>query len=142
MIITVRHAKSPDTVIADIDGVSYHIPRAAILARDGEIPRRVADWLDAGNVIGLFVPPTPSLADFDAAIRAHIDTVAGERDFDSATDAAAYTQSTQAAWSGEALAFIAYRDAVWLAFDAAKDKLPATVAEFISGLPAIVWPQS
>jgi hypothetical protein len=136
------------TLAVTIDGQTHHgLTLDSVSRRDGEIAISVADWIDAGGVIGRFVQPTPSLADFDAAIRANIDTVARERDFDSATDAAAYTQSTQAEWSAESLAFIAWRDQVWLY---ASDKLAKvqsgqtapTIEEFLAEIPAIVWPQS
>ena len=86
------------------------------------------------------VPYPATLADFDEAIKIHLDAVARERDFDGQADAVTFANSTQAAWSAEALAFIAWRDSVWLAFEAAKSNLPATPAEFISGLTAIEWP--
>lgn len=139
-----------------ITGASYadpppHTLDARVIAiRNGRIESRRANddidgggmlaYLAAGGVIAPYTPPVLTIDAANAAITAHIDAVARTRDFDSAHDAASFANSTQSSWSAEALAFIAWRDAVWIAFDPLKTNLPATTTDLIAALPVIEWP--
>lgn len=82
---------------------------------------------------------------FRAAIQAHIDATAQFRNYSDGNSLAGYVNSTITAWSSEATAFVAWRDAVWIYSYAELDKalsgerpIPA-VEEFIAELPLINW---
>lgn len=90
--------------------------------------------------------PPPSVEDYKAAIVAHLDAKAQERRYDNAVSIATYTDSTNPTWIAEALAFVAWRDAVWVYAYAELDKvmsgerLQPTIAELVAELPEMVWP--
>ena len=92
-------------------------------------------------------PVAPSQEDYTAAIQAHLDTTAQERNYDSAQVAASYVNSTVAAWQAEAEAIISWRDAVWSYAYAELDKIttgerePPSVDELVAELPVMVWPE-
>lgn len=80
------------------------------------------------------------------AVRAHIDSVAQSKLYDSAISCASYTTSTNPQWKSEAETFIAWRDSV-LAFCYSKleairnQQIPIpTIPELLASLPEIVWP--
>ncbi len=80
-----------------------------------------------------------------SAIERHVDSVAREREFDNAADAASYVNSTVAQWAAEAAAFVAWRDAVWIHTYAELEKVEAgqrapTVAALTAELSSIAWP--
>lgn len=54
MISNVRYGESEKiTVCATIDGLEYSgILKTLIDTRNGEIPQKIADWIEAGGVIG------------------------------------------------------------------------------------------
>jgi hypothetical protein len=56
---------------------------------------------------------------------------------------ASYVASTVDAWAAEAAAFVAWRDAVWLAaFQMmATIKEPVPVEDVIAALPEVEWPK-
>lgn len=87
-----------------------------------------------------------TLGAYKAAFDAHLDEVAMQRQYDSRNTIAAYANSTQAAWAGEASAFIAWRDECLmqmfqlLASVEAGERAAPTIPEFIGGLPEIAWP--
>lgn len=89
---------------------------------------------------------TPSQADFADAIQAHIDATAASRGYGSSVLLASYVASTVPAWTAEAKAFVAWRDAVWLAaygvlgsVNAGEAHVP-TIAGLLQLLPPIEWP--
>lgn len=89
--------------------------------------------------------PAPVLADYQAAIDAHVEAIARARSYNSAASCAGYAASTVPAWAAEAAAFIAWRDAVWIgvyaALAAVQGGAPApSVDALVAGLPAMVWP--
>jgi hypothetical protein len=89
--------------------------------------------------------PPPTLADYQAAVDAHVEQTARSRDYASAVSCASYVYSTVPAWAAEATAFVAWRDAVWGAayaqLAAVQSGAPApTVTALVAGLPAMVWP--
>lgn len=93
------------------------------------------------------VPTTQELvAQFTSAIDGHVEATARARQYNGAAHLASYVASTVPAWSAEALAFIAWRDQVWLfalselaQIQSGTKPLPA-VADLIASLPVIQWP--
>lgn len=90
--------------------------------------------------------PVLTIESYVYAIKALLDRVAAERDYDSAVSIATYVASGVPKFRGEALAFVAWRDAVFvhayelLANVQAAKIAPPALDEFIAGLPAISWP--
>ncbi|MCO6386251.1 hypothetical protein [Aliihoeflea sp. 40Bstr573] len=131
---------------------------------DGNMPRNWPDYhqwkLGHGVQIGWtydgskFHPPEapePAPAtedDYRRAIQRHVDATAQSRSYDNGNSLASYKDSTIAQWSDEAVAFIAWRDQVWLYAYAELDKVMAgereqpSVEDFVRELPAIGWPAS
>jgi len=76
----------------------------------------------------------------------HLDNVANERRYDSAISCASYATSTNAQWKAEAVAFIDWRDSVFLyvlnqiGLMASSERTVPTFEEFQLELPVIVWP--
>jgi hypothetical protein len=94
-------------------------------------------------------PAPPTLEDYRAAIRAHVDATAQARNYDNAVSCASYVNSTNPQWTAEAQAFVAWRDAVWEFAFAELDKVQnslreqPTVEQFVAELTAAVpieWP--
>ena len=83
---------------------------------------------------------------FRAEIQCHVDAMAISRRYDSAVSLASYIASGNPAWAAEAQAFVTWRDAVWAYAYAELDKVldgqrdQPEVGEFISELPAMMWP--
>lgn len=84
-------------------------------------------------------------ADYTAAIEAHVDDVARQRQYTDAVSCASYLGSTNAQWKAEAEAFIGWRDDVWayalqeLAAAQSSGTAP-DLADLIAALPQITWP--
>ncbi|NBE05921.1 hypothetical protein [Paragemmobacter ruber] len=78
-----------------------------------------------------------------AAIDAHVEATAQAKGYNGAAHLASYVASTVPAWAAEAQAFVAWRDAVWLAAYAMQETAvpPPAVADVIAGLPVIEWPE-
>ena len=79
------------------------------------------------------------------AVDQHIEATARGRDYASSLHCVTYLHSTIAAWAAEAAAFIAWRDAVWVAVYAALDAWQAggeapTIDGLIAALPPMEWP--
>lgn len=93
--------------------------------------------------------PDPSvlIEMFRVAIQAHVDAVAVAKRYDNGTSLASYVVSTNAQWTAEAVAFVAWRDAVWAYAYGELDKVLAaerdvpTVEQFIAELPTMEWPE-
>ena len=81
-----------------------------------------------------------------AAVQNLIDTTAQSRRYDNALSCATYATSTNTGYKAEALAFVAWRDAVWASVYAtqaaveAGTQTPPTVEQLLAGLPPMVWP--
>ncbi len=90
--------------------------------------------------------PIPTLADYENAIQGLVDTTATEKMFRDGVTLASYVASTNPQWAAEAQAFMAWRDAVWsysyaeLAKVQAGEREQPTPEDFLTELPAIVWP--
>lgn len=111
-------------------------PPAAWAAQEIEPPAEMP-------VIGR--PAQPTLADYQAAVEAHVEATARERSYSGAVSCASYVNDPHPPWAAEAAAFVAWRSAVWLAVYARLAEVqggaPApTVAGLVADLPAMVWP--
>lgn len=90
--------------------------------------------------------PSPTQADYAAAIQAHIDATAKQRGYNDGVHLASYVASTVSPWSAEAAAFVAWRDAVWLyAYQqmdlvTANERAKPAVEELVAELPVVDWP--
>lgn len=75
-----------------------------------------------------------------------LNTTAQSKKYDSALSCASYATSSNTAWKAEAIAFIAWRDAIMnysinIQNEVLAGSIPLpTLAEFIAGLPVITWP--
>jgi hypothetical protein len=105
--------------------------------------------IDFSQIITAEEKQAAALAEYQrattAAIDAHVEATARSRNYNSAAHCASYIASTVPIWAAEALAFVAWRDAVWLAAIAALQQAQQTgqipdAAEVLDGLPVIVWP--
>ena len=106
-------------------------------------------WIYDGST---FTPPepatpaAPALSDYEDAIQGIVDTTARERLFRDGVTLASYVASTNEQWAAEATTFIAWRDDVWTYSYAELAKVEAgtrsqpSVEDFLTELPAIVWP--
>lgn len=125
------------------------------------IPISAAQWLEFvqnngrrrwfGGAIVEYEPPPPPLtqADYSAAIQAHLDAKASERQYDGIHSAIGYRDDPNPNFAAEALALFNWRSAVWtfssteLAKVMAGERAQPTVAEFMSELEAacpFTWP--
>jgi len=142
MIENARYTES-GSIIAVIDGVQMTVPDDM-----GNRHRQMlAEWEAQGNTIEPYVPPPPTLEDYERAIQSHIDATARERKYEDGKSCATYVNSTNPQWAAEAAAFVAWRDAVWAyAFtelDKVQQELRAqpTVEAFLLELPVMQWPE-
>ena len=80
-----------------------------------------------------------------AAIQNLLDTTAQSKQYNDALTCVTYATSTNAAWQAEAVAFIAWRDAVYASAistfsQVESGSIPApTIENFLAGLPSINW---
>jgi len=93
--------------------------------------------------------PAPSTEqDYANAVQTFVDQTAQAGSYVDGVTCASYLNSTNASWSADAKAFIAWRDTVWdgayatLAAVQADTMAQPTVAHLVSGLPAITWPST
>ena len=142
MIESARYTKS-GSIIAVIDGVEMAVPDDIA----NRYRQMLAEWEAQGNTIEPYVPPPPTLEDYERAIQALIDATAREKKYGDGKSCATYINSTNPQWAAEAAAFVAWRDAVWAyAFtelDKVQQELRAqpTVEEFLLELPVMQWPE-
>jgi hypothetical protein len=87
--------------------------------------------------------PEQITAAVQAAVQAHLDALAVSWNYISILSAASYAASTVPQFQAEALALIAWRDAVWVdcytkqaAIQAGTQPIPASPAAFVATLPA------
>nr|WP_321482370.1 hypothetical protein [uncultured Cohaesibacter sp.] len=125
-------------------------PSASIMAEypEGtvEVPLKPGgnyEWTASGWVAKPALLPTQE--EYTKAIQAMLDNAAIARRYDSAATMATYTNSTNGAWSAEATAMIAWRDAVWLyayqQLDLVQsgDREQPSVGELLAELPLPNW---
>jgi hypothetical protein len=129
-----RVSVSPDD---DLSG----LPGDAQTAITSAITQEMADAHAAS-----LVPDPVTVADYSDAIQHHIDTAARSRGYRDGFALAGYVTSTIQGWAEEAIAFIAWRDAVWshayveLAKVQGGWRPQPTISELIAELPTIQWP--
>ena len=82
-----------------------------------------------------------------AAVQAHIDATARERDYDSGNSLAGYVDDPHEPWAAEAAAFVAWRSSVWqfvfswlAAVEAGTQAPPESADALVAALPAMEWP--
>lgn len=143
MIESARYTES-GSIIAVIDGVQVTVPDDMA----NRHRQMIADWEAEGNTIEPYVPPPPTLDDYEQAIQAHIDATAREKKYANGFACSTYVNSKTPLWAAEAQAFVDWRDDVWLYAFAELEKVQQgqreqpTIEEFIAELPAINWPQT
>lgn len=125
-----QRTENPD-VIKDLDSGSF-------------IPRGNSLWPEDESVIAPL--PSPTFAEIVQALKPGLqgwmDSVARSNGYDSVISCASYANSGVAQWKADALAIIAWRDAVWQAAyvwqEGANGQLPVqipTLADVIAQLP-------
>lgn len=124
------------------DGLVVRLADGAFIPED---PRnadrqRFEAWVAEGNVPS--APPAVPVNPI-ALVNARVEEVARSMGYSSAASCAGYVTSTVPQWAAEARAFVAWRDAVWLAVFERKDEEPPTTTEAVLALlPAWVPPTS
>ena len=88
-------------------------------------------------------PPEPiTMADIENALQRLVDSTAQQRGYRNGDACASYASSTVQQWKDEALAFISWRDSVWLAaFAFSPEDDIESVQQVVSTMPAMVWPE-
>lgn len=103
-------------------------------------PARVAAW--EAEKAALNIPL--AVGDYAAAVQAHLDAKARERQYDSILSAITYRDDTNPQFAAEAAALFAWRSAVWTAAQGMLAGLgegePPAVEDVIAALPAFAWP--
>lgn len=104
-----------------------------------------------GWVSGAPVPaaaPMPTVEEYTAAVQTMLDTKAQERRYYDILSASTYATSTNAIFKAEALACLAWRDAVWAKAYSVLDQVQAghiaqpTIPELLAMLPTMEWPNA
>jgi hypothetical protein len=90
-------------------------------------------------------PPLPTVADYTAAVQAHLDETARTRGYAGILSGVSYADDENATFSGEGQAMKTWRSACWLHCRQVLADVQAggdqpTIAELIDDLPEIVWP--
>ncbi|WP_321336585.1 hypothetical protein [Breoghania sp.] len=94
--------------------------------------------------VGDYVP-TPTKADYTAAIQAMIDETARSRNYTDGMSIVTYVNSSVATWAAEAAIFVAWRDGVWsyayeqLALVQEGTRAQPTVDELLAEIVPIDW---
>ena len=96
----------------------------------------------AAQIAAINAPKPPSVADFESAVQLHLDQFANTWQYESILSAASYANSTNTQFKNEALALIAWRDAVWTscystmaAVQGGTQAMP-TIAGLLASLPS------
>jgi hypothetical protein len=112
-------------------------------------PLASGEWIpcsDSAQIGDYFDESILTMEEKAEYIQKHIDQVAREKEFGDGYDCASYSSSTNESWQAEALAFIAWRDAVWVysytefAKMENQEREVPTIEDFITELPVMVWP--
>lgn len=86
------------------------------------------------------------LALYSAAIQAHLDARARERQYDSIQTAVSYRDDPNPVFAAEGAALFNWRSAVWTAATAMLDGMgessPPTIETVIAALPPFEWPEA
>lgn len=88
---------------------------------------------------------SPTANDYAVAIQANVDAAARSRGYADGVALASYAASTIESWKAEALAFVAWRDSVWIyAYGRLSDAQEGIVmdpSEVVAAMPPIAWPK-
>jgi hypothetical protein len=134
-ITLTRNADGSVTGVAN-DGTTYSVSnsRGSVLVQFNSNPPAGWVWPAAAS---------PSADEIGAGVDAMLDALAISWGYQSSISIATYLASSNAVFKAQAVAFCAYRDAVWsqvysdmAALQAGTKQLPATVAAYIATLPA------
>jgi len=114
----------------------------------GDCTTRIGTEEELADVLRPYGLPLPLyvLDDYRKTAQAHIDAVAGTRNYDSGASMAGYVNSSVPSWAAEAAAFVAWRDAVWVYLFAQIEAVlegqrsQPTPAGLVAEIPAIEWP--
>lgn len=129
----------------------YYVERnqsGDIIALYGSMQAYAQEYLEDDDpaVIAFLNPPEKKLREFQSAIELHVDNVAASKSYANALSLAGYATSTVPQWQAETIAFVAWRDQVWVysftelsKFQNGEREIP-TIEEFIAELPQIQWP--
>lgn len=147
-MLALQLSKDGQTVVNTIV-VDEGVDLAAFAAIAAPHPGVGIGWtLSAGEWVAPVAVSTPAEIKraLAAAIQTHVQATARARGYDSAEACASYVASTNATWSAEATAFVAWRDGVWTsalstlaAVEAGTEPAP-TAEALIADLPVIAWP--
>jgi hypothetical protein len=145
---------SPDLVCAMLAGLSA-VDRGRVIYRTPKPGEQLGSLIVPADLApSVVATPDPAavsaavVADYQRAIEAHVEAGAAQRGYSSSPSCAGYVASTVPKWKAEALAFIAWRDAVWVYVYNALNKVKKgerpvpTVPGLIAELPALVWPNA
>lgn len=136
-----------------IENPKAPVPAGLLIAPPALVGTQVAQAVgDAWVVLPEYPPappaPPPTIADFDAALTAHIDSVARQRRWESRITLAVRAGYPNP-WHQEAIAFGMWMDAcnamayeLMAEVQAGTISLPATTQELIDALPEMVWPSA
>lgn len=146
-----RAAIVEDGVVINVIEVESLEALPGLIAGDGA---NVGDQWDGSVFSRPTAPtlePTPrqlTVDDYRVAIQRMLDDKVRERRFYDILNAVSYANSTNPAFKAEALACIAWRDAVWAkayeALDLAQSgaALQPTIAGLLAMMPALTWPEA
>lgn len=101
-------------------------------------------WRQVFDVEDAPAPAPPGLADYEAAIRDHLDDAARARGYDGILSAITYRDDPNPSYAAEGAAFFVWRSAVWtyaygqMAAVQAGERVQPTVDELLCELPALV----
>ncbi|MBB5040797.1 hypothetical protein [Shinella fusca] len=107
----------------------------------------IGDPAEQGLLAAKPIQP-PTLADYENAIQALVDTTAREKLFRDGVTLASYVSSTNPQWAAEATAFVSWRDGVWTYSYAELYKVQVgqreqpTVDAFLAEMPVVEWPSA
>jgi len=126
---TLRYT-SPETVIRYEDFPPPTVPPTLA-------PEKNMEW-----VLGGPPPAAPTLADYEYAVQAHLDSEAIARGYAGILSACSYAGDPNPKFDADGICATDWRSAVWTyCYDfMASGQTPPPVDEFIAMLPTITWP--
>ena len=134
---------------ATFNGSSFVLASAEDLGSIGDGPTReaVLAWLALGNTPLPADPPTPQqiLSEIEAAITAHMDSVAKSKRYDNRDSCRLYAGYPNA-YQAEAIAYGQWVASCWVVSNTAQADIIAglrtipTPTEAVAELPVMVWP--
>ena len=120
-----------------------------------DVPNITWLYLDANNnvvasLVDPALPPVPTtaqiIAQLETAVQTYVDSIAKKRGYDSGVSCASYASSTITTFAADALAFIKWRDDVWITCQqientdlAATPPIIPTASAVIAALPVAPW---